>query len=129
MGLTESVIASPLKYLINEHSFALNIVFKAKMQGWGLIENTAVWQFASSFRVSDDVLLMYKSIGAGVFLWSSPLIKNAIGIIVFLLITMCYYARKDIGIWKMVCFCSNKNEKGLMAIKIDVRKESEGVCN
>lgn len=122
MGLTESVFASPLKYLINEHSFALNIVFKAKMQCWGLAENTAVWQSASSFRVSDDVLLMHNSIGAGVSLWSSPLIKNAIGIIVVLLITMCYYARKDIGIWRMVYFCSIKNEKGLMAIKIDVRR-------
>lgn len=129
MGLTERVFASPLKYLINEHSFALNIVFKAKMQCWGLAENTAVWQSASSFRVSDDVLLMHKSIGAGVSLWSSPLIKNAIGIIVVLLITMCYYARKDIGIWRMVYFCSNKNGKGLMAIKTDVRKESEGVWN
>lgn len=111
LGLTESVFANPLKYLISEHSFALNIVFKAKMQCWGLVENTAVWQSASSFRVSDDVLLMHRSIGAGVSLRSSPLIKNAIGIIAVLLITMCYYGRKGIGIWKMVCFVVTRMEK------------------
>lgn len=82
----------------------------------------------STFRVSDDVLLIRRSIGAGVSLWSSPLIKNAIAIIVVL--------HNHVILWKKGnrnlengLFYSNKNEKGLMAIEIDKCKESEDFCN